>query len=275
MKYMTFNSACSFAGIANMLESKGIDVEDYDIALGMELPYMAARSESGYITGAMLQEKKYFDIFLKKIGYELIERYIDRQDVLSILNDTDCTMLGIRIDEWHKHAVIYKGRDIADDKLVFTNNKHEKSDEPSQIKFGEAQLLKRLDDKVMIATLAPYDGDADNPITLLEASISCLNELYEKIVMFSSDFQSHDDVERTRDILFRPALLDSAAMIKLIGEEKMAAEIKKLQQAYIDAAFKSNERQIRLADSLDMEALRIVFDDWIELIQKRIRNLEA
>ena len=162
-------------------------------------------------------------------------------------------MLGIRIDERHKHAVIYKGRDIANDKLIFVNNKHEKSEEPSQIKLG----------------------DADNPIPLLEASISCLNELYEKIVMFSSDFQAYDDVERTRDLLFRPILLDSVAMIKLTGEEKMAAEIKKLQQAYIDAAFKSKERQIRLADSLDMEALRIVFDDWIELIQKRIRNLEA
>ena len=63
---MTFNSACSFAGIANMLESKGIDVEDYDIALGMELPYMAAKSESGYITGAMLQEKNILVFFLRK-----------------------------------------------------------------------------------------------------------------------------------------------------------------------------------------------------------------
>lgn len=30
MKYMTFNSSCSYAGLANMLEKIGIDVEDYD-----------------------------------------------------------------------------------------------------------------------------------------------------------------------------------------------------------------------------------------------------
>ena len=55
----------------------------------------------------------------------------------------------------------------------------------------------------------------------------------------------------------------------------MAAEIKKLQQAYIDAAFKNKEKQIRLADSLDMGALRKVFDDWIELIQRRIKKMEV
>ena len=63
MKYMTFNSSCSFAGVANMLESKGLDFQDYQVAAGMELPYIVARDNGGYIAGAMLQEKKYFDIF--------------------------------------------------------------------------------------------------------------------------------------------------------------------------------------------------------------------
>ena len=66
MKYMTFNSSCSFAGIANMLERMGYAYEDYQVAAGMELPYIVARDNGGYIAGAMLQEKKYFDIFLKK-----------------------------------------------------------------------------------------------------------------------------------------------------------------------------------------------------------------
>ena len=64
MKYMTFNSSCSFAGIANMLERMGYAYEDYQVAAGMELPYIVARDNGGYIAGAMLQEKKYFDIFL-------------------------------------------------------------------------------------------------------------------------------------------------------------------------------------------------------------------
>jgi len=63
MKYMTFNSSCSFAGIANMLESKGLDFQDYEVALGMELPYIVAKRGGGYMAGSMLQGKKYFDIF--------------------------------------------------------------------------------------------------------------------------------------------------------------------------------------------------------------------
>ena len=77
---MTFNSSCSFAGIANMLESKGLDFQDYEVALGMELPYIVAKCDGGYMAGSMLQEKKYFDIFLKKNGYELIENYVDRPE---------------------------------------------------------------------------------------------------------------------------------------------------------------------------------------------------
>ena len=55
MKYMTFNSPCSFAGIANMLESKGLDFQDYEVALGMELPYIVAKCDGGYMAGSMLQ----------------------------------------------------------------------------------------------------------------------------------------------------------------------------------------------------------------------------
>ena len=40
MKYMTFNSSCTYAGLANMLMERGIDVEDYEIALEMKLPFL-------------------------------------------------------------------------------------------------------------------------------------------------------------------------------------------------------------------------------------------
>ena len=40
MKYMTFNSSCSYAGIANMLEQDGVNTTDREIALGMKLPYL-------------------------------------------------------------------------------------------------------------------------------------------------------------------------------------------------------------------------------------------
>ncbi len=271
MKYMTFNSSCSFAGVANMLESKGLDFQDYEVALGMELPYIVAKCDGGYMAGSMLQEKKYFDIFLKKNGYELVENYVDRQDVIVILNEMDCAMLGIRIDERHKHAVVYKGVNTADNTLVFINNKHEKSDEPDRLELTKDELLQRLDDKVMVASLKEYSGKVDSPVQFMEASISCLDELHGDIVRFCADFQPHESVERTRDTLFRPVLLDSVAMMELLGEKAMAENIKKLQRAYMDAAFKSGAEQVQLCRHIDMLLLEQVIEGWKGLIGTGVR----
>jgi len=45
MKYMTFNSSCSYAGVANMLAQYGIDTYDRTIAQKMKLPYLFARED--------------------------------------------------------------------------------------------------------------------------------------------------------------------------------------------------------------------------------------
>jgi len=58
LKYMTFNSSCSYAGIANMLEIRGVDTEDYKIALAMDLPFLMDQDEVGYYAGSMLQCNK-------------------------------------------------------------------------------------------------------------------------------------------------------------------------------------------------------------------------
>lgn len=254
-----------------MLESKGLDFQDYEVALGMELPYIVAKCDGGYMAGSMLQEKKYFDIFLKKNGYELVENYVDRQDVIAILNEMDCAMLGIRIDERHKHAVVYKGVNTAGNTLVFINNKHEKSDEPTWIELSKEELLQRLDDKVMVASLKEYSGKADSPVPFMKASISCLDELHSDIVRFCADFQPHESVERTRDTLFRPVLLDSVAMMELLGEKDMAENIKKLQRAYMDAAFKSGAEQVQLCRHIDMLLMEQVIEGWKGLIGAGVR----
>lgn len=49
MKYMSFNSSCAFAGVANMLQQLGIDVQDRDIALGMKLPYLFVKEDDVYL----------------------------------------------------------------------------------------------------------------------------------------------------------------------------------------------------------------------------------
>ncbi len=271
MKYMTFNSSCSFAGVANMLERKGIDAEDYEIARGMELPYIVVENDCGYMAGAMLQEKKFFDIYLKKTGYELVEEQAGRQEVFSLLRDKDCAMLGIRVDENHKHAVVYTGAD-ADGKLVFINNRHEKSDEPCEIRLGRQELLGRLDECVTVASLKPYSGEMVNPVPFMEASLGCLDRLCERIIQFSSKPQTRENIRKTVDTLFRPLLLDSVAMMELLAADEMVRDIKKLQKSYIDVAFRNEAEQAVLSDYLDMNLVKGITDNWKELICKRIKS---
>ena len=42
IKYMTFNSSCSYAGLANMLLRYGVDTQDREIALAAKLPFLFA-----------------------------------------------------------------------------------------------------------------------------------------------------------------------------------------------------------------------------------------
>ena len=43
-KYMTFNSSCSYAGLANMLLRYGVDTQDREIARDMKLPFLFANA---------------------------------------------------------------------------------------------------------------------------------------------------------------------------------------------------------------------------------------
>ena len=54
-KYMTFNSSCSYAGLANMLLRYGVDTQDREIAMDMKLPFLFAYEEGEYRAGPMLQ----------------------------------------------------------------------------------------------------------------------------------------------------------------------------------------------------------------------------
>ena len=87
MKYMTFNASCSYAGLANLLDWYGVDVEDRVIALKMELPYLFAREGRRYLSGPMLQGAEWFDLYLHPIGFTFIERRLEREEVCSFLKD--------------------------------------------------------------------------------------------------------------------------------------------------------------------------------------------
>ena len=183
MKYMHFNSSCSYAGLANLLYSDGIDTEDFVIALAIDLAYLLVKDGASYLAGTMLQSKEIFDIYLNPLGYELIEKNYDKDEVLKILEAADKNyMLGVNIAPGNKHAIIFK--DHKDNRFRFINNKYEESDEPDEFVWTAEELKERLDDQTHLAHLEKCDvKDVDMEEPLLK-SIENLGALKEDIINF-------------------------------------------------------------------------------------------
>ena len=153
MKYMTLNSSCAFAGVANLLEQYGVDIEDRDLCLGMKLPYLFENESGKYLAGTMLQSAVWFNRFLCTIGFRMREVLLPRDQVPAYLCQERCAMLGLRLSPRSKHAVVYVGRE--GDRLLFLNNKWRNSDEPETLSYSQKELLEGLDGDVMVATVTP------------------------------------------------------------------------------------------------------------------------
>ena len=151
MKYMTFNASCSYAGLANLLDWYGVDVEDRVIALKIELPYLFAREGRRYLSGPMLQGAEWFDLYLHPIGFTFIERRLERAEVFSFLKDHPPAMLGLHVTPESKHAVVYTGGGGGE--YCFINNKRQDSTEPETLRLTETALLSRLDKTVVVGML--------------------------------------------------------------------------------------------------------------------------
>lgn len=143
MKYMTFNSSCSYAGVANMLELIGMDISDRDIALTIKLPYLFDYSEGAYLSGPMLQTAEWFNLYLNPIGYQLIENNVRADELADYLKLQKTAMIGIKFEGSGKHAVVYTG--MESDLLVFLNNKWEKEKFDPEIRFTEDELKKKVE----------------------------------------------------------------------------------------------------------------------------------
>ena len=79
MVYMTFNSSCSYAGVANMLAQYHFAVDDRTIAMDMRLPYLFTYEDGIYMAGPMLQSADWFNLYLNPVGFHMIETAVSAE----------------------------------------------------------------------------------------------------------------------------------------------------------------------------------------------------
>ncbi len=275
MKYMSFNSSCTYAGLANMLKKRGIDVEDYEIALEMKLPFFIEKNEDGFSAGPLLQSKKWFDLYLNPYGLELLEVWVDKAEMFEFLKTKEEAMLGIKMQNGRNayHAVVYTGMKAG--KAVFLNNKHEGSKEPDGFEFTEDELIALLRDKTRVGTLNTCIKKEADLRPLLEQSIQNLTDLQSEFDDFCSGTWTNAEILEKEEGLFRPILLDGPSMMKLLRQNELYEDMRTLQKVFVDIAFKKKADNILLAERFDMDLLHSICERWRILIGRELKIISG
>lgn len=265
MKYMTFNASCAYAGLANLLAFYGVDTEDYRIAQEIALPYCFAKEGGIYKAGPMLQGKRWFELYLRPRGFCFNEVRLPREQAADYLAAHPCAMVGVRMENGQKHAVIYSK--IEAGKLCFLNNKRKNSEEPEQLCLSRQELEQRLEADTAIATLGRCEAEPASLAPVLEDSLAVLRELEQELLVFCSVPQSAAALAAARDRLFRPVLLDALSVLPLAGEWALCEKLNAIQKEYLRAL--RQNRPVVLAQELPMELLK----EALELYRNRIGSI--
>lgn len=270
MKYMTFNSSCSYAGIANMLEQYGVETDDRSIALAMKLPYMFSCQDGVYLSGPMLQTAEWFDLYLNPMGYQLVERLVSADRIVEYLEMQKTAMLGIRLGEKGKHAVVYIGRES--DALVFINNKWQTEEAPDEIRLTAEELINRIEPNAMVATLQCISPKSIDFTPKLQESISVLRANLGEIIRLCDTQETVANLRSKLNTLFRPLLLDGITMLNLIGETALAKEFASLQQELLCVLRQEPQQSVLLKDYLSITKLQESVERYLQLIMNAIEE---
>lgn len=271
MKYMTFPSSCSYAGLANLLGFRGLDVEDREIVLQMDLPYLFARENGRYISGAMLQGARWFDLYLRPLGLALREDVVDREGVCRFLGSHPPAMLGLRIAPGRKHAVIFTG--VRNGKYRFLNNKRQLSPEPEILVLTKNELHGFLEETVVIGLIEEAAPVQIDRMPYFAESVTVLESMWEAVDGFCGRERSEDAIREAMETMFRALLLDGVAMLDLIGEVEISGGLKTIRGQLLNAV--KGGGGVRLSEKLDMGLLRVSIRRYMELVCHKLNDTGA
>jgi hypothetical protein len=264
MKYMHFNSSCSYAALANLLERMGIETEDTKIALEMDLPWLFAKDGNTFVSGPMLQSAEWFNLWLKPRGLIMIETEVQKDALCGMLQSNGPLMLGIQT-LYGKHAVVFTKYDGA---YQFVNPTHENSGEKTELVLTEKELLNRTDETMMLASIGRTKPEPVDLCPYFRRSVQIIRENVAEIERFAAAMHDPDAYLSALNRLFRPLLLDGISMLTLIGETALAERFTALQAALL--SFLRGPRAGRLKDVLSLEELYDAAEEYVRLIEVKI-----
>lgn len=263
MKYMHFRASCSYAALASIMEQKGIDTEDFQIALEMKLPWLFAKEGASYVSGPMLQGARWFDLWLLPRGYRMIEKTLPRERLCSFLQAHPSVMLGVQT-AFGKHAVVFTGYDGA---YHFLSPTYENSGEPAEFALEDPALLSAVSEETMVGEVQPAAAEPQDLVPLLRRSVTVLRENCGELIRFASEKHAPDAYAPAMNRLFRPLLLDGITMLELAGETALAQEFTALQGQFL--SFLRGTREEPLREALSLNRLQALAEQYASLIEKQ------
>lgn len=267
VKYMHFNASCSYCALAEMLKTVDLDTEDVQIAQEIRLPWLFAKEDDTYLSGPMLQGKRWFDLWLNPRGLAFSESVISSETLTPALQLAQSpVMLGLQTP-YGKHAVVFQRFDRI---YHFFNPTHEGSGEPTALSLSEEELLHSVDSSMMIGQITASVPHVQSIKSLLQESIQVLRENAAEITAFSSVPHAPEDYPPAMNRLFRPLLLDGISMLQLVGEVSLAQGFSSLQQDFM--RFLRSPRTDLLSAFLSLETLHALSEKYIQQIENQLAS---
>lgn len=250
MKYMSFNRSCSYTCLAFMIGDYDLDYTDKDIAIEMKLAYLFCYDlkNKEYLSGAMLQGKRWFDLFLNRYSFEFVEDKYNKSDALSVIKKSNRKlMVGINL-KTGKHAMVYCPSETQ--RFRFFNPHYENDGVSDFFVYSEQELLDLLDDEVTIGYINHNPRITVPELELYGYSNGYLDKYVVDIIEFCSIDHTLDEILEVKESLFAGLLLSPIPLLEFEGETELVDCLKKLQVDFINA-LRQTKTSIRLLDYLD------------------------
>lgn len=268
MKYIHFEASDMLAGVANMLECCGHHSEDYQIALGMDAPWLFLKKDGCFLAGQGLYKPEWLNLYLLPKGFCLTQILLPKDEIPAFLRSHPPAMLTMYMDRGSCHPVVYTRYENM--RYLFTNIKAANSPEPDQLSLSRTMLLRRLDDEVPVLTLEKCQAQPTDFIPLLVQSLHTLLDYESAIMEACSRTITREDMASLRTPLLRALLVDMPPMALLLRQPVLYEELRLLHHDYRHVFTRNSPQTVDLWEHLSRSSIRKCISWLMENIKDRL-----
>lgn len=271
MKYVSITNGGMLAATAALLFRNGIDVEDRDIAIGMEAPYLFAFQSDRYCAGKALYTPSYLNNYLVPKGFSLNLESLPRAEAIQRMTDNEAVVLPLRIQTQIIHPVLFTDYDHC--AFHFDNIKMKISPEPDTLVLTKQMLQHRLSERVSLYTLKRCEPTPFNPIPILVESLDTLDQFYFDIRAWYRKKIYPDALIKLRHTHLDPLLKHMSPLMPLAGDMQLHRIMKELYHHLTHVGYLQEGPSEYLDDYVPWPYLKVVIHGIREIIFDRFYAL--